>query len=200
MDIDMHNSQPPLAFDPRDVVAVREFRATQVPAFLSTSDHLHHLLTTPANRHSPAEIEAALHRRQELVTRIARDDVRQTYLIGEPALHELDGPQLARILQRCVRRNVVVRVLPEHPQPYTNLAALTMFSFADRPDWAFPQLPTASAFVQQPAEVAMYSNIFDNLATHALSEIDSRAYVQTKLGEVSTATHRDPDELLRGAS
>jgi hypothetical protein len=82
-------------FDPREVVAFREFRSMQVPALLSTSEHLSHLLTTSTTPYTQNDIKAVVGLHEHVVKHIARDDVQQTFLVGEAALHGLSGPQLA---------------------------------------------------------------------------------------------------------
>jgi hypothetical protein len=195
----MPDDPSPSTFDPREVVAFREFRSMQVPALLSTSEHLSHLLTTSTTPYTPNDIKTVVHLHEHIVKHITRDDVQQTFLVGEAALHGLSGAQLAHMLQCCLHRNTVVRILPGLPWRAAGLRALVVMSFADKPDLAFPQSPTHSGWLRKPADVSRFNEIFDQLAAHALSEFDSRAYIQTRLGELSTALHRNPDDTRKAS-
>jgi hypothetical protein len=47
--------------------------------------------------------------------------------------------------------------------------------------------------------VTRFNEVFDQLAAHALSEFDSRAYIRTRLGELSTALHRNPHDTRKAS-
>jgi hypothetical protein len=160
---------------------VLAFEPIRVPGLLQTGDYARNLIERVVNV-PPNEVldrVAARLRRRNMFSRLSRPQF--TFFVHEFVLRlpvggrEVMSDQLHELLRMGVRSYVNIRVVPAAFGAHAGTAgACRLMRFEDFKPVAYVEEETAGHFLEEPAEIAAYENIFSALADCALDEGQSR--------------------------
>ncbi|MEV6652348.1 helix-turn-helix transcriptional regulator [Streptomyces sp. NPDC051219] len=164
-----------------------------VPGLLQTSEYATELSRAAADQ-TDEEIQRLVDvrlRRQELLTATSAPDlwavVHQSALSHVVGTRQVMAAQLERMLELVKLRNVTVQVLPFDAGAYPATGPFTILGFPEQedPDVVYREGLTDSVYLEQPADVQLYTKAFDHLRALALSPQRSASLVHRALKEHS---------------
>ena len=170
-----------------EVSEIRSYQPEVVFGLLQTEGYIRAMMLADVRVPSDNELEQRVTVRLKRQERLEGDDAAKLWVVlNEAVLHrQVGGPdvmrkQLRHLIAVSRRNNVVLQVLPftagAHP---ANDGAFNILGFPEPADPAVVYLQTrlGSAFMEEPGDVAKYTEIFDHLRVEALSQDDSRALI-----------------------
>lgn len=179
---------------------VLEFEPIRVPGLLQTGDYARCLIERVANV-PPNEVldrVAARLGRRNMFSRSSRPQF--TFFIHEFALrlpvggNEVMSEQLHELLQMGVRSYIDIRVIPAAFGAHAGTAgACRLMRFDEFRPVAYAEEETAGHFMEEPAEISAYENIFSALADCALDEGQSRDLIAATAIELYGEDQHDGD-------
>lgn len=179
----------PLMALEESAVRHRDWECQHVPGLLQTREYARAILETNTDA-SPDEVE---HRLQHRMNRQAvLTHVHLWAILDEDVLHRPVGgldvmqAQLGHLLSMANRRNVTLQVVPRSVGAHGGMAmGFMMLDFADGagPSAVYLETATGGMRTSQPAEVARFDRIWEQLRTLALNP--------TKSGKLINEAARD---------
>jgi hypothetical protein len=175
-----------------DASAIRTFESQTVPGLLQTEDYARATIVASAARRRPEEVErrvALRIQRQELLT---NDDPPQLRVVlDESVLHRVIGDrqvmrvQIEHLLQSSAEPHIQIQILPFDAGAHAGLnGAFVILDFPPFPE-PYPTAAddrivyidslTGAMYLEQPAQVAAYTAVFEQLCAEALSPERSRS-------------------------
>lgn len=163
---------------------IAEFDLLRIPGLLQTADYARALhMSSP--KLPPDEVEERVKvrlRRQDMFSRHDRPDC--TFYVHELVFHlptggrEVMSAQMHHLIQMSVRSYITIRIIPAALGAcgITDGAGRLM-AFSHQRPIAYIEEETASHFMEEPDEIAIYRKIFDMFARDALSEGESRELI-----------------------
>jgi transcriptional regulator with XRE-family HTH domain len=178
-----------------EVSELRTYQPEVVVGLLQTEGYVRAMMLADVNVPSEGELEQRVAVRLKRQERLAGEDAAKLWVVlNEAVLHRQVGgrevmrEQLQHMIAMSRRNNVVLQVLPftsgAHPG---NDGAFEILGFPEPADPAVVYLQNrlGSVFMEQPGDVARYTEIFDHLRVEALSQDDSRALMARIADEMS---------------
>lgn len=162
---------------------VRSFQPSLVPGLLQTAEYARQVLSAVniSGQADVPEAVAARMRRQEVLYQADRSFefiLTEGALLWHPHGGDILSAQWDRLLSIATLTNVALRVLPQG-RPFGHLQSngFLLFEVPDEPT-VIVETFTRELRLTDPDEVAQYRDIHTRLIDHALSEDDSRAFIQ----------------------
>jgi hypothetical protein len=155
---------------------IRSYEALFVPGLLQTEDYAHALMRATLRDLGPDELKRRVEvrlARQQLLTR--PDPPRLWVMVDEAALHRTVGgakvlrAQVERLIEAAALPNVSLQVLPFTAGAYSAMVgAFSMLRFADEdlPDVVYVEHVRGALFLDTPADVEAYSELWSNAGLH----------------------------------
>lgn len=171
--------------------AVRAWEQELVPGLLQTPEYARAYLRAAWPAGTAGQIDRQVEvrmERQEILTRPDPPPPRFSVVISEGALrrpvggHEVMRGQLEHLMRPRDRANVSVQVLPfdagVHP---AMVGPFAMLAFPDPDDLGivYVENATGALFLEEPAEIRAYDEIWGALQASALSADDSQAFLKS---------------------
>ncbi|MBO1337695.1 helix-turn-helix transcriptional regulator [Streptomyces sp. VRA16 Mangrove soil] len=173
---------------------LRTYQAEFIPGLLQTDEYAAEQCRAWAD-HTAEDIQrmvAVRMRRQELLHGEQAPDlwavVHQSALMHIVGSQQVMTQQLERMLDMAKLRNVTVQVLPFNGGAYPTTGSFTLLGFPEQedPDVVYREGLTDSVYLEQPADVGLYTKAFDHLRALALSPQRSATLIKTVLEEHSS--------------
>ena len=174
--------------------SIRTYEAQLVPGLLQTPEYAHAVLTAAWVTIEPEEIDRRLAfrmRRQELAR--TRDKPLALWAIVDEAVlrrqvgdREVMHAQLLRLAEAARRTNVTLQVLPFSVGAHVAmLGTFVLLSFPEPsdPDVVYLETDTSSLYLEEPPEIARYSEVFDHLRATALAPRESIDFISAIAAE-----------------
>ncbi len=170
---------------------IRTYEQELVPGLLQTPDYARAVVRASRPTDTSGEIDRRVEiriERQEVLVRTDPPPPRFNVVLSEGALRRPVGGydvmrmQLEYLMQPRDRANVTVQVLPfdagVHP---SMMAPFTMITFSDPDDLGVVNVENATGalFLEEPAELRFYDEIWSTLQISALSADDSQAFLKS---------------------
>jgi transcriptional regulator with XRE-family HTH domain len=170
---------------------IRTYEQELVPGLLQTPDYARAVVRASRSTDTSEEIDRRVEiriERQEVLVRTDPPPPRFNVVLSEGALRRPVGGydvmrrQLEYLMQPRDRANVTVQVLPfdagVHP---SMMAPFTMITFSDPDDLGVVNVENATGalFLEEPAELRFYDEIWSTLQISALSADDSQAFLKS---------------------
>jgi transcriptional regulator with XRE-family HTH domain len=170
---------------------IRTYEQELVPGLLQTPDYARAVVRASRPTDTSEEIDRRVEirlERQEVLVRTDPPPPRFNVVLSEGALRRPVGGydvmrmQLEYLMQPRDRANVTVQVLPfdagVHP---SMMAPFTMITFSDPDDLGVVNVENATGalFLEEPAELRFYDEIYSALQISALSADDSQAFLKS---------------------
>lgn len=168
--------------------SVRNYESLLVPGLLQTEGYTHALVTTILPFATEAEVKRRVETRVRRQQSIIKDDpLRLWAIVDEAVLHrevgseEVMREQLRHLVEMAGCPHITFQVLPYRVGAHPGMHGA--FAVMDFPDSADPELVyienmAAAHFLEKPADVRRYGEMFDQLRAAALSPGDSRTMVK----------------------
>lgn len=173
-----------------DAVSIRQYNASVVPGLLQTRDYAHAVTAAAFPRRSAdvvtQEVAARL-TRQQLLTK--QDPPHVQVVLDESVLHRLvSGPevmraQMTRLVEVSRLPNVVIRVLPYDAGLLPAIESkfiILGFASQEVSDVVFVEGMVGDLYLERPADLRQYNEVFEILLDMALPVADSNDFI-TKL-------------------
>jgi len=178
-----------------EVSEIRSYQPEAIDGRFQTEGYIRSLMLADVDVPSSEELErriAVRMKRQELLT---DDDAPKMWLVlNEAALRRQVGgratmhDQLAHLIEVSQSNKIVVQVLSyasgAHPAMDGAFEILRFPDAAD-PDVVYLQYRRGSIYLEDPADVAAYAELFDHLRARALGPDESRALIARLAEETS---------------
>ncbi len=178
-----------------EVSEIRSYQPEAIDGRFQTEGYIRSLMLADVDVPSSEELErriAVRMKRQELLT---DDDAPKMWLVlNEAALRRQVGgratmhDQLAHLIEVSESNKIVVQVLSyasgAHPAMDGAFEILRFPDAAD-PDVVYLQYRRGSIYLEDPADVAAYAELFDHLRARALGPDESRALIARLAEETS---------------
>ena len=170
---------------------IRTYEQELVPGLLQTPEYARAVLRIGRPTETAEQIDRRVEvriERQEVLTRSDPPPPRFNVVLSEGVLRRPVGgydvmrKQLEYLMRPRDRANVTVQVLPfdagVHP---SMMAPFTMITFPDTDDLGVVNVENATGtlFLEEPAEVRFYDEIWSTLQVSALSADDSQAFLKS---------------------
>jgi transcriptional regulator with XRE-family HTH domain len=170
---------------------IRTYEQELVPGLVQTPEYARAVLRVGRSTETAEQIDRRVEvriERQEVLTRSDPPPPRFNVVLSEGALRRPVGgydvmrKQLEYLMRPRDRANVTVQVLPfdagVHP---SMMAPFTMITFPDPDDLGVVNVENATGtlFLEEPAEVRFYDEIWSTLQVSALSADDSQAFLKS---------------------
>jgi transcriptional regulator with XRE-family HTH domain len=170
---------------------IRTYEQELVPGLVQTPEYARAVLRIGRPTETAEQIDRRVEvriERQEVLTRSDPPPPRFNVVLSEGALRRPVGgydvmrQQLEYLMRPRDRANVTVQVLPfdagVHP---SMMAPFTMITFPDPDDLGVVNVENATGtlFLEEPAEVRFYDEIWSTLQVSALSADDSQAFLKS---------------------
>ncbi|MFI0721663.1 helix-turn-helix domain-containing protein [Streptomyces sp. NPDC021224] len=173
-----------------DATYIREWQPVLVPGLLQTPAYAEAVITAGPNFVTPERVGQLGAVRETRQAKIAPGAANYTAIVWEPVfVHPLVTPeihvrQLAHILAVLERQNVTLQVLPFAAGILAGTtSAFSSFSFDDEPivEAVTMENVRGTSVLEAPADLAAYTNVFDQLRSAALSPDDSAQFLRSAL-------------------
>jgi transcriptional regulator with XRE-family HTH domain len=170
---------------------IRSYEQELIPGLLQTSDYARAYLRAASPGSTTGQIDRRVEVRLELQEILVRSDPqppRFHVVLSEGALrrpvggHEVMRGQLEHLMRPRDRANVTIQVLPfdagVHP---AMVGPFTTLTFPDPDDLGivYVENATGALFLEEPAEIRVYDEIWSALQASALSADDSQAFLKS---------------------
>ncbi|HLI36930.1 MAG TPA: helix-turn-helix transcriptional regulator [Streptosporangiaceae bacterium] len=171
--------------------AIRTYEQELVPGLLQIPEYARALFRTARTTDTAEQIDRWVEirmERQEILTRSDPPPPRFNVVLSEGALrrpvggYEVMRRQLEYLIRPRDRANITIQVLPfdagAHP---AMVGPFTVMSFPDADDLGVVNVENATGalFLEEPAELRIYDEIWSALQASALSADDSRAFLKS---------------------
>ncbi|HEX3779917.1 MAG TPA: helix-turn-helix transcriptional regulator [Pseudonocardiaceae bacterium] len=181
-----------LADHQRKATRITEVHTATVPLLLQTENYARAVVSRMVN----APTEGTEH---FLTDRLARQ---QLFAIAHPPqcifyIHELVlqlpvggsrvmSEQLHHLLRLSVRSYITIRLIPSAVGAHAGLAgSCALLEFSDVPPVTYVETETASYFIEEPAEITAYHNVFTALTAVALDQTQTKTIISRLAAEQS---------------
>lgn len=174
--------------------SIRTYEAQLVPGLLQTPEYAHAVLTAAWVRIEPEEIDRRLAfrmRRQELAR--TRDKPLALWAVVDEAVlrravggREVMHAQLLHLAEAARQTNVTLQVLPFSVGAHiAMLGTFVLLSFPEPsdPDVVYLETDTSSLYLEEPADIGRYSEVFDHLRATALAPRESINFISAFAAE-----------------
>jgi len=193
-------------------IGLKYYQSTIVPGLLQTADYARAMLEVSIPKLAPERMNELLEvkmTRQRILSR--EQPLRLWAVIDEAALHRVVGgpavmaEQLQRIAEVTSNPNVTMQVIPYEAGAHPAMdSTFNILEFADSvPDVVYVEGLVGWIYLDRPAEIDKYQQVFDNLCHLALSSKESIDLV-AKIGKHHLArlnnTRPNLSELCPGRS
>ncbi|MFF3317995.1 helix-turn-helix transcriptional regulator [Streptomyces sp. NPDC003035] len=177
-----------------DSTYIRSWEPSLIPGLLQTPEYAESVISAGPMFIAPERITELVKVRQERQRRLEEGGVHFTAVIWEPAIVSLvhdpavSAGQLHRLLDAGRRQNVTVQILPAAASRTAGMSgAFVAFSFGVEPRVEAVTVRTVAraTVVEDPEDLAVYVNVFDQLRSAALSPDESAERIRQLLGDVS---------------
>jgi len=170
---------------------IRAYEQELVPGLLQTADYARAFFRTAWPGGTGAEIDRRVEirmERQEILTRTDPPPPRLHVVLSEGVLRRPVGGrdvmrgQMAQLMMPRDRVNVTIQVLPFDSGAHPAVAGpFTMMAFPDPDDLGIVNVEHASGalFLEEPADVRAYDEIWSAIQAAALSADDSQAFMKS---------------------
>jgi hypothetical protein len=172
---------------------LRTYQNEFIPGLLQSADYAAEL-SRASSDHDAEGIQRLVDvrmRRQELLTGPTPPDlwavIHQSALLHVIGSRQVMVAQLERMLEMAKLSKVTVQVLPFDAGAYPATGTYTILGFPEQedPDVVYREGLTDSVYLEQPADVHLYTKAFDHLRALALSPQRSAALIRKILEEHS---------------
>lgn len=174
--------------------SIRSFDPQLVPGLLQTEEYTAALLRLGA--HTQADIDRMVHLRKERQRRFASGSLRLWAIIDEIALRRPLGnkavmrAQLEHLLESSQRPGLTIQVAP-FPSSAFYLApgsfSILRFAAADLPAVVYVEQLTSAMYLDKPADVERYADVFDRISMASMTPGESTTVIRTMLKELEAA-------------
>jgi transcriptional regulator with XRE-family HTH domain len=170
---------------------IRTYEQELVPGLLQTPDYARAVIRAGGPTDTTEQIQRRVEiriERQEVLVRSDPPPPRFSVVLSEAALRRPVGGyavmlgQLEYLMRPRDRANVTVQVLPLDAGSHPAMAGpFTMMAFADPDDLGLVSVENATGalFLEEPAELLVYEEIWGTLQANALSPDDSQAFLKS---------------------
>ncbi|WP_050988583.1 helix-turn-helix domain-containing protein [Streptomyces xiaopingdaonensis] len=203
--VDWWQGQGPLLHDElRDFLTLesdssvaRVFENMLVPGLLQTEGYMREIFTANIEDERVEVLTATRLRRAELLKR--RTEFRYRTIIDEAALHRIpDEPglaadQLRHLLAMSRLPNVTIQVLSTRARvPLEQIAPYHVLTLTGQPamDVVWLEHMAGGALLEQEADVALFTRMWDELSAAAMPPVESRSYIGDLIGRVENGDGR----------
>jgi transcriptional regulator with XRE-family HTH domain len=178
-----------------EVSEIRSYQPEAIDGRLQTPGYIRALMLADVDVPADEELERRIAVRIKRQEQLTGDDAPKMWLVlNEAALHRQVGgeatmhEQLAHLLEVSRSNKVVLQVLPytagAHPAMDGAFEILRFPDAAD-PDVVYVQYRRGSIYLENPADVAAYAELFDHLRARALGPDESRTLIARLAREAS---------------
>ncbi|WP_246178611.1 helix-turn-helix domain-containing protein [Actinomadura decatromicini] len=168
---------------------LRQYSLDVIPGLLQTDAYVRELLAAEVRTYPEEEIERVVTVRMKRQERLAGGDpLKSWFVVNEDAIRRLVGgstvmrEQLQHLVTASRGDSVDLQVLPFAAGAHPAIAAggFTVLGFPEPidPDVVYFELRPNGLYLEQPAEVATYSTLFDQLRARALGPVESRSLIK----------------------
>ncbi|MBC8091969.1 MAG: helix-turn-helix domain-containing protein [Pseudonocardia sp.] len=169
-----------------DAVAIRSFDLVALHGLLQTADYARAVVSALLPQHSREEIDLLVElrmKRQEALDR-RQPVLRYAAVLDESVLRRVVGSrevmarQLAAVIEVARRPNVSVQVMPyEAGMHRAHFGRFAILEFPDdlASDVVFVEGPAGDTYLESESDVAVYKDVFDDVAEAALDRDSSLA-------------------------
>lgn len=182
-----------------DASAIRTFEPQNVPGLLQTEDYARAAIMADAASRQPQEIDRLVALRMDRQALLTSDDAPQFLaVLDESVLRRVIGgrqvmrEQIERLLEATKQTNIVIQILPFDAGAHAGLnGAFVILDFPPLPE-SYPGAANdkvvytdyllGSLYLEQPADVAAYTAVFEQIRAEALSAERSREMLR-KIGK-----------------
>ena len=173
---------------------IRSYEAEAIPGLLQTEGYARAVMLADVDVPADEEIQRRIAVRMKRQERLTGDDAPKMWVVlNEAALHRQVGgretmrEQLRHLAVVSRPNRVVVQVLTygagAHPGMDGSFVILRFPEPAD-PDVGYVQYRRGSVYLEEPADVGAYAEVFDHLRARALGPDESRALIARVAGEM----------------
>ncbi|MFT7838159.1 helix-turn-helix transcriptional regulator [Saccharothrix sp. BKS2] len=178
-----------------DAESVRTYQGLVVPGLLQDEDYTRALIRNVLPGAAPAEVDRRVKLRKARQALLTEDDpLRLDVVVDEAALRRLVGgravmaAQARRLNQVGALPNVTLRVAPfaagGHAAMDGPFVILTFPGKLD-PDVVYLESARSDVYLEQPTDVANYSNMFERLCAESLDPAASAALIEQVAHELT---------------
>lgn len=178
-----------------EAAEVLDYASELVPGHLQTEDYIKALLHADLKATSDEETERRVALRLERQERMVTDDSRRIWAILNEAVirrrvggRDTTRRQLQHLIEISKLPHINVVVLPfsagAHPSMDSSCTVLRFPEPAD-PDVVYIQYRRGSIYLEDPADVEFYVELFDHLRSQALSFNESRNLIAMVANEIT---------------
>lgn len=180
-----------------DSTNIRSWEPALIPGLLQTAEYARSVITSGPTFISPDRVDQLVKVRQERQKRIEAGGTHFTAIIWEPAIAALaEDPdirtgQWLRLLDAGQRQNVTVQVLPAATSKVAGMSGpFVAFSFGVEPNVEAIAVRNVAntSVVEAPEDLALYSNVFDQLRSAAMSPQESAGCIRQLLRNAEQPT------------
>jgi hypothetical protein len=172
-------------------IGLKYYQSTIVPGLLQTADYARAMLDVSIPKLTPERINALLEVKMTRQTILSREQpLRLWAVLDEAALHRVVGgpavmaAQLRHIVEVTSNPNVTTQVITYEAGAHPAMdSTFNILEFADSvPDMVYVEGLVGWIYLDRPAEIDKYRQVFDNLYHLALSSKESTDLI-AKIGK-----------------
>ncbi|MGC5398338.1 DUF5753 domain-containing protein [Streptomyces sp. DT20] len=184
-----------------DSTNIRSWEPALIPGLLQTPEYARSVITSGPTFITPERVGQLIEVRQERQRRIEAGGTHFTAIIWEPAVTALsDDPDICkgqwlRLLDTGRRQNVTVQMLPAAASKIAGMSGpFVAFSFGVEPNVEAVAVRNVAntSVVEAPGDLALYSNVFDQLRSAAMSPQESAGRIRQLLSIAEQPTKEAP--------
>jgi uncharacterized protein DUF5753 len=173
--------------------SIRSYEAQCVPGLLQTPEYARSLILASRPVPSPQEVDDRVRvrlARQELLTQ--DEPVEFWCILDEAALvrpvggHEVMRRQVEYLVSVAEWPNITLQVLPLEAGAHPGMeGSFVLFRFPDEADadTVYVTMATGGVFQEKPEELQRYTTVFEQLATIALTPVESAEFIAKMVRE-----------------
>jgi hypothetical protein len=177
-----------------DATEIKTYQIDVVPGLLQTEDYARSMIRAwepeADDRLVEKQVENRM-KRQNVLHRSGRPSLRLEVVLSQAALQRIQGSraimrvQLKHLVKMSKRPNVIIRVLPfDLPNRITVASPIQLFKLAQQNiSTVYLEDMFGATYLKEPEEYTQYSTIYARLRDAALSQDESRGFIDKMAGE-----------------
>ncbi|MFI0374285.1 helix-turn-helix domain-containing protein [Actinomadura sp. 1N219] len=169
--------------------SMRQYSLDVIPGLLQTDAYVRAMAAAELRTYSEEEIDRMVDVRMKRQERLGGDGpLKSWFVVNEDAIRRRVGGsgvmrgQLQHLVAASCRDNVDLQVLPFETGAHPAIAngGFSILGFPEQvdPDVVYLELRLNALYLEQPAEIATYSTLFDQLRARALGPEESRSLIK----------------------
>ncbi|MEU8529614.1 helix-turn-helix transcriptional regulator [Streptomyces sp. NPDC048629] len=183
-----------------DSTYIRSWEPALIPGLLQTPEYAESVIAAGPTFIAHDRVVELVKVRQERQKRMEEGGVNFTAIVWDPAisalLHDRDVAtgQLARLLEAGQRQNVTLQILPGSASKAAGMSGpFVGFSFGVEPvvEAVTVRTVTNTTVVEDPKDLAVYTNVFDQLRSAAMSPEESADHLRKILNKAESPSEME---------